>query len=237
MHAGEAVEEPAQLVARLRDRVTRDLSTNRTALTTLHAGQALLQATSEIGDRSPQAALRDCRAGCSACCYLTVAILPLEAVVMADGIRGCCGPDQLHDTIRRVADVSARVSNLTIEQRAQAKIPCALLGNDGACTIHPFRPIGCRGWTSFDRGACEAALHAEQPGHGGPQDHWNFTVAGCATEALQDACRELGLEAGHRELHAALLIALRTPDAAARFAAGESLFDECPGVTSDRLRA
>ena len=27
----------------------------------------------------------------------------------------------------------------------------ALLSDEGACTIHEFRPIGCRGWTSFDR--------------------------------------------------------------------------------------
>lgn len=236
MSTGYSSEPPAHFVESLSDELVRELSTNRTSLNVLRAGRTALKTASELGDRSQDAVRRACRVGCSACCHLAVAILPLEALVLADGLRVLFASDQLDNLISRIARVAEQISHLTIEQRARAKVACALLGADGACMIHPFRPIGCRGWTSFDRAACDDALRAERPGHVGPQDHWNYTVASCTTEAVQRACRELGLEAGHKEFHAALRIALQTEHAADRFMAGERLFESCPEVTSELLR-
>ncbi|MBL8880167.1 MAG: hypothetical protein JNG88_13700 [Phycisphaerales bacterium] len=138
--------------------------------------------------------------------------------------------------IESIRATEARVSHLTIEQRAAARVPCALLGRDGACTIHVFRPIGCRSWTSFDREACDAALRDARPGHTGPQDHANYVAAGCLTEGLQLACGDAGLMADHREFHAALLVALTRPDAVNHFVSGGAVFDECPRVISESLR-
>lgn len=226
----------AQIVDAQRLAVIQACEPGRTGLSVLQAGRAALAFASRIGDKSADVPQRACRAGCSACCHLAVAVLPIEALVIAAGLRNSRSVQENAMLLDRVRATSARVSHLTIEQRACAKIPCALLGDDGACTIHDFRPIGCRGWTSFDRAACDAALQEERPGHTGPQDHWNYVAAGCVTEGLQHALRELNLPAEHVEFHTAVAVAMEQPDVAERFAAGENPFAGCPRVTSGALR-
>ncbi|QOJ15165.1 MAG: YkgJ family cysteine cluster protein [Planctomycetia bacterium] len=202
---------------------------------------------------SPQAPRRACRAGCSSCCYLAVSITPAEAMMIASGLRRQRSPDELAVVRQRIHATAARVSHLPIEQRALARVPCALLGPDGACTIHAFRPLGCRGWTSFDAKACETALNDDRPGHDGPQDALLYATAGAASDGLNAALREAGAPAGNCEFHAAVLVALAALETEPPHRSGASAenaptsewaasalpaaFAACPRVTSERLRS
>ncbi len=193
-------------------------------------------AVEKWSDRAPDRSRRACRAGCAHCCYMAVSVTALEALWLADRLRAACAPEELAAKIEQIAATSARVSNLTIEARAAARVPCALLGPDGNCTMHPFRPLGCRGWTSFSAELCAAALAAGEPGHSGPCDRVALAAAGSVTEGLQRGFRAAGVDAGHYEFHAALLRALTHPDAAAEWSCGRPVFSDLPRVVSERLR-
>ncbi|TWT45914.1 hypothetical protein RAS1_23500 [Phycisphaerae bacterium RAS1] len=204
---------------------------------------ALLQAVSDACERvesraaaSPDRGRRACRAGCSSCCFLAVSLTAPEALYLAAKLREIHPAPQLEQLTANVRATSQRVSHLTIEARASARIPCAFLGDAGECTIHPFRPLGCRGWTSFSKDDCDAALAADEPGHSGPMDKELWQAAGAVTEGLERAARVAALDAGQYELHAALLRALTVDAAADRFVKGDQVFSGCGRVTSERLR-
>ncbi|MBK8915742.1 MAG: YkgJ family cysteine cluster protein [Phycisphaerales bacterium] len=231
----------------------------------LDAARVAVREVARAETNSPQAAARACRAGCSWCCYLAVSITPAEALMIADGLLAQRSASDLPRVQERMLATAARVAHLTIEQRARAQVPCALLGEDGACTIHAFRPLGCRGWTSFDAIACETAQKEKKPGHDGPQDALLYAVAGAAGDGLSAALREAGAPAGDYEFHAAVSAALEfmtaemggdgglrgggrlggggeqsAPGRAAGPAGGCTLsaaFAACPRVTSERLRS
>ncbi len=224
-----AAEQRAAMVA--------GLAHGRTPLHVLNVAVGAAARASAAGDASPDCERRACRAGCPACCHMAVSVTAIEALWIADQLAGKAGYSGVNGLRERLAATSARVSHLTIEERAAARVPCALLGPAGECTIHEFRPLGCRGWTSFSRAACERALAAAEPGPSEALDAVALAVASATTEGLEQGARELGLDAGSYELHAAVLRALDTPDAAERWARGEDVFAGCPRVTSERLRA
>jgi Fe-S-cluster containining protein len=212
------------------------LSRQPRSLAIIQAASAAARDASHLAEVSPDRDRRECRAGCWHCCCNAVAITAPEALLIAAGLRAANPQSSALAAIRaRIADVSGRVSTLTIEQRAAARVPCALLSDAGECTIYEFRPIGCRGWTSFSREACVRACDSGLPGHDAPVDRVALTVAGCVTEGLCAALCDASLDDAHYELHAAVLQALEARDAAERYAAGQPLFAHCARVTSERL--
>ncbi|MEW6253715.1 MAG: YkgJ family cysteine cluster protein [Planctomycetota bacterium] len=237
----EAVPElAARLVAEQRAAARDSLLRGRTALHVLQAAADACARASAAGDASPDRPRRACDPGCAACCHMAVSVTALEALYIAARLQGSTDQApraaECANLRERIAITSRRVSHLTLEARAAARVPCALLSERGECTIYQFRPLGCRGWTSFSRQACEAALADAQPSHGGPVDRVALAGACAVTEGLEQAGRDLGLAVGSFELHAAVLRGLDTPDAAARWLRGEDVFAGCPRVTSDRLR-
>lgn len=224
------------LVEATRGDATELFQDRRLALPVMRVMQQAAGRLDDVAATSPDRLRVACAAGCSACCRLAVSVLSIEALWIAERLRASLDGAELAMQAARVRSVSRQVSHLTLEARAAVRVACALLGEAGACSIHAFRPLGCRGWTSFSRSDCERALDLAEPGHCGPMDHAMWLAAGCTTEGLERALTELGLEAGPFELHAALCVALETPDAGARWLAGEAIFAGCPRVTSERLR-
>ncbi|MCG3128192.1 MAG: hypothetical protein CHACPFDD_03068 [Phycisphaerae bacterium] len=208
-------------------------STRLRVLETVASANACFE---RIAATSPDRERRACRAGCSSCCHMSVSMLPIEAIYISVRLRDHLTPAEYSAAYARIAATERRVSHLTIEERALARVPCALLDEQGACSIHPFRPLGCRGWTSFSKADCDAALTTSESGHSGPQDRIAFWAAGCSTEGLERGLRRAGLHAQQLEFHSALRRALDHPDAAERYARGEPLFQSCARVRSDRLR-
>lgn len=234
--AADRVEFEASVVAAAAQNAADALRRGRTRLHVLTLAGDAVERASVLGELSPDRDRRACRAGCSSCCYLAVSVTPPEAILMAEHLRETLALDAFELKRARVAAFSRRVSEMTLEGRARARVPCALLGDDGACTIYPVRPLGCRGWTSFNRADCDAALAAGEPGHSGPMDHVAFAAASGVSEGLRQATRAAGLESAHYEFHGALLRAMQQPDAAERWANGEPVFEDCPQVWSEKLK-
>lgn len=204
-------------------------------LRVLQVAEDALRRADALIDGSPQKSLRACRSGCSACCRLAVSVTVPEALRMAQWLRQEHDAASLAQVRCSVSATRTAISHLTIEQRAAARVACALLGAAGECTIYPARPIGCRGFTSFSSEACTAALQANQPGHSGPMDKQAWAGAAAVTEGLIRALRQADVDAGHYELHGAVQRALEIPDAGERWLRGEDLFGDCPRVRSQRI--
>lgn len=209
---------------------------DRISLTVLDLAADAEDRVRDLSDASPDRTSIACRAGCSACCRIAVSLTAPEAIRIAEQLRSTLTESELAAVRERIRRTSQRVSHLTLEERARAKTPCALLGDDGACTIYDVRPIGCRGWTSFSREACDRALEQGIVGHGAAVDRIAFSAAGCVTEGLEAAMRTAGLDAQSYEFHSAVLRALDAKDAARRWINGENAFADCRRVVSDALR-
>ncbi len=227
------------LGAAVADEITREVAARldrpRTPLAVLQLAEKAVSLASHRAADSPLKPQQACRAGCAWCCHMAVSVTPLEALWIAERLRATRTASELSALSARVRETARKVSHLTIEQRAKVRVACALLDRDGVCGIHPFRPVGCRGWTSLDASACERAFESDQPGHSEAMDGVAWLVANAVTEGLQKGARAFGLDSGHYELHAAVVRAIDLPDAVVRWAAGEAVFASCPRVGSDRL--
>jgi Fe-S-cluster containining protein len=208
------------------------LSQGRTAATVYElAAHALGLAQHEIEQmlaRTPPESRPACRAGCAFCCAIPVAVSPPEALYIAAW---------LHETRSAEAQVALRThlrarveerQGWTVEARGAHKRLCLFLRDDWQCGIYPFRPLACRGYSSLSRTACEEVFTDQGDRvrvHAGVRE-----LAAGVIYGLIQASKALELEWGRYELEAAVLRALETPDAAARWARGERVFAGCDQI-------
>ncbi len=164
-----------------------------------------------------------CRAGCSWCCHVLVAVAAPEALVIAQYIQNEMPAEASAVLAAATVELDERVHGLDADERAVRQLPCAFLV-EGKCAVYPVRPLLCRGWNSLDVIACRE--NYRQP------DIMPVTVYALqrrlgvqVADGLDTALTEAGLGGGtDLELTAAVRIALETPDAAERFLAGEPVF-------------
>jgi Fe-S-cluster containining protein len=106
-----------------------------------------------------------CAPGCASCCHVHVeATLPEILAVAAHLVetRSPAAIAALREQLSRHVD---RVASLSDEERWAARIPCALLGDEGRCTVYPARPLRCRAFHSTSAAVCRDAFegHADTP--------------------------------------------------------------------------
>jgi len=185
----------------------------------------------------PGRAHHACARGCQWCCNQLVRVSPIEAIAIAGIIGEHCPPPQLARVRAVLTDRATRIARLPdLVAYHAAGLRCGFLDQDGACSIHAWRPLVCRGHASMSRAACEEwyvdPLGATPP----PLDRATRLIALGVLHGLQDSLRAAGREAGtFYELHHAVLRALDTPDAAARWARGEALFAGCMTVVGRKI--
>jgi Fe-S-cluster containining protein len=164
-----------------------------------------------------------CRKGCAWCCHGTkIHINAHEAILLAKAVRP--RPD-FHATHERVREAAAALRTLSPSERWTAQTACPLIGPEGACTVYDVRPVQCRACHSLDASACERGHHAQEP------ESMQMDVARSAVYAavgfgVGQALAERHLDNRPLEFSNAVLVALDEPDAAIRWARGESVFDE-----------
>jgi Fe-S-cluster containining protein len=164
------------------------------------------------GERAPA-----CARGCSYCCHTRVELTAPEVFLLARFLRA--HPDAAREErLARTADVLAGMDG---SAHHGARVACALLDPDGACTAYAARPIACRRAHSTDAAVC-AAVHADPALDvripSAPTLQWS--VSSLVLGWLEGA-QHAGLAPHQHELHAALRIALSEPQAEARYLAGE----------------
>lgn len=98
-----------------------------------------------------------CQKGCHACCYLPVETSHQVIADIAQYIVNHFDAAQLQQLKAALAkDEQIRHSN-------KGKAPCALLSEAGTCRVYSHRPLSCRGFTSYDKHACDASLVNQAP--------------------------------------------------------------------------
>ena len=166
-----------------------------------------------------------CKKGCSACCSAKVLVAPPEAARIADRARATLAPEVYTRLVERVHTAHARSRGLTRVERVRAAIPCPLLDDEGACSLHEVRPLICAGWSSLDKAGCDAHFRehtAPVPPELHPQSN---EVCLAVLGGLIGACIDRKLDARPLELHAALVIALADEHAGERWRRGEPVFE------------
>lgn len=183
-----------------------------------HASWFAAQLVDQLVDTSAIA----CRAGCSWCCSLFVSATAPEILLIADYLRATYSTAQLAALRERLAEREQLIAGTTAKQRSAARRPCVLLV-DGSCSVYPVRPLACGSWTSTNAKRCEESWRR----------HWATTITsnqlqlwlyGGVMLGLREGLDACDLPAEQLDLTIALRIALDTPDADARWLAGEPIF-------------
>jgi Putative zinc- or iron-chelating domain len=140
-----------------------------------------------------------CRRGCAFCCYVEVAVTPLEAIRLA-----------------------GRARPATPASASSHRAPCPLLA-DGACSVYERRPFACRSIFSEDAHACAAGY--EGAGDAPiPSLHWpRFLSCGYVSGAIA-ALDDLGLASHLVRLRSALAVLDGDPTALVRWLNGADVF-------------
>lgn len=175
---------------------------------------------------SPLVVLRQCEAGCNACCHTVSAdVTPLEALVLADHLARKSDAETLSRIRSRLSLNVAIRSNMSAAERSKTRLRCGLLGDNGLCSAYEARPLVCAGVFSLSRSACDAS--AQQPDRADqqvpldrPAKAWTMGLSGGLQRALVDA----GLDGNLYELNSIVLVALNTPQATERWLQREDIF-------------
>ena len=148
-----------------------------------------------------------CSKGCSACCHLFVAVPPGITEAIAAHIEMTFAGEERADLILRLRHAVAETEKASAPH--QLRMPCPLLGDDGACSIYSVRPLSCRSFTSVSRQRCEDMVFGRGVGAAGvDQNPARYRIYEQATRGLQQAARERGLPSQQQGLSSALLAQL-----------------------------
>jgi hypothetical protein len=161
----------------------------------------------------------ECAKGCAYCCYVAVSALAPEVFLIANTIRAQPDFDARSIRIHAVERATHRLGGY---ERAQRKLPCALLGENNACTVYDARPGPCRGVTSASVRHCHAAFNGAAVSIPTPMV-WS-TLRNAQVQALMAALTAVELPAESYELNEAVCLALDNPDAETRWLKGEDVF-------------
>lgn len=171
-----------------------------------------------------------CQKGCSWCCHQTVMVIGPEVIVVKRYIEEFFSAAERRVLIDRLGVRTEEIAGRTTSERLDFGIACGLL-DDSVCSVHPARPMLCRGAYSEDAGFCaelfdrfdtviEEVRSGERKGPFlvAPKILFNSAQVGLAT-ALREidyACRPL-------ELTKALKIAFEIPNVGEAWLADESV--------------
>jgi Fe-S-cluster containining protein len=170
-----------------------------------------------------------CAKGCSYCCSLRMHVQPHETFTLAAWLRRTFEPERLAAVIERLRSNVARTDAIGEEARKRTNLPCALLGDDGACTAYEARPAQCRRYHSTRLETCRE-FH-DDPSKDAIESTMNEAVAHNAAVIItqaQHAVRAAGLDAENEDMNRALLEALENPKAWRRWKDGKKPFVGAP---------
>ena len=165
-----------------------------------------------------------CSAGCSYCCHVYVDVTVPELLAIAAHLDDTWTPEARASLRGRLAERASRVERLTDDERWEAKIPCALLGDGGRCSIYEARPLRCRALHAIAVDPCREAFGGGGGGAGPASIPHLDRALDAAEEGYDRALIEAGLSADGHRLELGLLIALDDPEAGARWLSGGQPF-------------
>lgn len=168
--------------------------------------------------KMPQASAVQCAKGCSFCCHTAVSVSAPEVfrIVRLIEANDAGSPLGREAVVQRA---KARAAS-TIDAVMMLRDACPLLV-EGNCGVYENRPMGCRQFVSTSMEGCRSAAKS---GNGNLPFVPAAANAGVIVRSLLlGAAASLGLPVDTYELSSALVVALETPDAEARWLAGEDV--------------
>ena len=139
-----------------------------------------------------------CKRGCVHCCYNQISVSEPEALFLGLHALERFGPERLVEVDAMAGEVLGRIRGLTRLQTGGIRhlVPCPLM-EGGACSVHPARPLACRGWNSVDADQCRRSLAENDPL--APIENHPFPrrLADAIQMGLLEGARAQGLEAGY----------------------------------------
>ncbi len=168
-----------------------------------------------------------CGPGCATCCRVNVGTLAIEGAVVAARLRTTGGQDAAAAAERLLA-FHDRVRWLEDRERVAERLLCPFLDDDARCTIHPVRPLACRGVSSLDPAECRQALSGDSGDDDGEPGLVRMNLLQKALHdeafaALREALAERGLDPRCRDVSGMTAAFLADPGLAAAFLAGTRL--------------
>jgi Fe-S-cluster containining protein len=170
-----------------------------------------------------------CTAGCPHCCVLNVAVLLPEAMIIAERIRERLSPPELAALQKQLRLHRCWVRWMDDEERILKHESCPLLDAAGSCTVHPVRPLACRGITSLDSQSCREAFAPSIVNDEMltiPADLLRKSAYDEAFLALAQALKLYGLDDRSIELGSGVLAFMECPERRELFLSGARLPQE-----------
>lgn len=166
-----------------------------------------------------------CKAGCSHCCVLNVAVLLPEAVAIAGWLSMHCTGTGYDAQLKRLQAYALRVRWMEDSERIHRQTTCPFLNAQGGCSIYPVRPLVCRAVTSLDKAACLVALDPGQfdAAHAVPMDTMRRQGMDAAFSALARAMQQQPMMSRSIELCNGVAAFLANPGLASVLASGDNL--------------
>jgi len=168
-----------------------------------------------------------CARGCSYCCYNQISLTPPEALFLGLYMFERYQGEQVLALAARVDNILARIKGRTRAELGAMRheLPCPFL-EDGACGVHPARPLACRGWNAVDVRQCRAANESANPmtmieNHALPR-----VLADAVQLGLLQGSKACGMEAGFLVITRAVKLLLEhgVAECARGWLAGEAFF-------------
>ena len=195
----------------------------------------LMQALALCADRAEaHCAGREmaCARGCRHCCVLNVSVLLPEAMRIAETIRAEWPAPAWSTLLKRLESHSNRERWMDDEERVMRGAFCPLLDAGGACSIHPVRPLACRGVASQDSSCCRSAFDPiidDECDRSVPADLMRQTAYDQAFMALGRTLASHGLDDRSIELGVGILAFAHNPDCKPLYLSGGRLSRELWG--------
>ncbi|MFM2423175.1 MAG: hypothetical protein RL291_1705 [Pseudomonadota bacterium] len=171
-----------------------------------------------------------CAKGCAYCCHVRVLVSVPEAFLIARWVLAK-GPTHVLEFRQRAQKIAGK----SAEQRFGAKLPCPLLVNN-VCSAYQNRPLNCRQTTSMAVAPCIEEFEGK-PGDVSVPAHYPLHAEN-ARILEATALVAAGKPVVFYELASAVLRILDTPDAEARWMAGDAVFNGLePDAASNAVAA
>lgn len=203
--------------------VAKHARQHRTIVTAVELAHEIEGLTSQVISESLQHVAHGHSTECAQCSRETIRLTGPETLAIADDLRRRLSRRELRE-IRSRAETNARPLAASDQPQAVLGLPlCPLLSQYGCCASYESRPVYCRGHCPNCKEENDLSADDKQRSDGA----FAVTVAQGVTEGLTQGLAAAGWDGQLYELNAALLRALDLPDAAARWARGEAVFDSC----------
>ena len=163
-----------------------------------------------------------CARGCAHCCHIRVSVSVPEVLLAVDFAKRTLAAEAL-DRVRARAKSNAERARGTSSE-TYPHMPCAFLGDDGACAIYEARPFLCRADHAYDAEACRRAIMEDDRSVQGRTNNDVRVVSAIEQLALREALAARRVRVDQVEFQQALHIALSDDTAGERWLAGEDVF-------------